>query len=109
MPAYIIVRIAVTDPEQYRKYTAVTPGIVSRFGGKFIVRGGPMETLEGPEEKDRIVVLEFPSRKNAEAFYHSPDYTAARGIREGAATGQFALIEGYDAHQSVSSSGSGPV
>ena len=90
----MVVRIDVTDWEQYRKYTAVTPGIVARYGGKFIVRGGRMETVEGPEEERRIVILEFPSWEDAQSFYHSPEYSEARRIREGAAEGQFLLIEG---------------
>jgi uncharacterized protein (DUF1330 family) len=54
-----------------------------------------METLEGPEESGRIVVLEFPSWEDARAFYHSPEYAEARKIRENAADGQFLAIDGY--------------
>lgn len=95
MPAYIIVRIDVTDWDQYRKYTEATPPIVARYGGRFIIRGGRMETLEGPEESGRIVVLEFPSWEDARAFYHSAEYGEARKIRENAADGQFLVIDGY--------------
>ncbi len=59
MPAYVIARVKVTDPDQYGKYRAVTPGAVAEFGGKFIVRGGEMETLEGPAEDRRVVIIEF--------------------------------------------------
>lgn len=65
MPGYLIARVDVKDPQQYSKYTAVTPDAIARHGGRFIVRGGPVKTLEGPEENARIVVIEFPSSKSS--------------------------------------------
>ena len=47
MPAYVIAEVSINDPEQYKKYTAVTPGIIEKYGGKFVVRGGDVQTLEG--------------------------------------------------------------
>ncbi|MGD9044350.1 MAG: DUF1330 domain-containing protein [Desulfobacterales bacterium] len=94
MAAYIIARINVTDADQYGEYIKVTPGIIAKFGGRFIVRGGNMVTLEGPEEKWRIVVVEFPDLQKAQDFYHSADYADAKKIREGAALAQFVAIEG---------------
>ncbi len=94
MAAYIIVRMHVTDREQYKEYTKVAPGVVAQYGGRIIVRGGATVTLEGPEEKDRIVVLEFPSLDQAKAFYGSEEYTAAVKLREGAASAQFIAVEG---------------
>ncbi len=61
MPAYIIARVDVTDWDRYREYTKATPAAIEHFGGRFIVRGGEMITLEGPEETRRLVVIEFPS------------------------------------------------
>ena len=61
MPAYIIVFMEVTDWERYADYTKATPSVVAQFGGRFLVRGGEIATLEGAEEKRRVVVLEFPS------------------------------------------------
>ena len=95
MPAYIIARVDVTDWERYREYTRATPAAIAKFGGKFIVRGGQVVTLEGPQEIRRIVVIEFPSLEQAKAFYASEDYTIVRKLREGAAIGQFLAIEGY--------------
>ena len=83
MPAYLIVRADVKDMGQYREYTKVTPEIVARYGGQFIVRGGNTLTLEGPDETRRIVVIEFPSFEKAVECYRSPEYTAAKKIREG--------------------------
>jgi uncharacterized protein (DUF1330 family) len=94
MPAYIIARVNVTDPEQYAKYRAVTPAAVAAFGGKFVVRGGEMETLEGPEETQRVVVLEFESMAKAREFYNSDQYKAAIALRQPASEGQFILVEG---------------
>ncbi len=94
MAAYIIVRMNVTDWDQYKEYTKVAPDVVAQYGGRIIVRGGETVTLEGPEENDRIVVLEFPSLDQAKAFYGSEDYAAAARLREGAATGQFIAVEG---------------
>jgi uncharacterized protein (DUF1330 family) len=95
MPAYIIARVEVTDPERYREYTTATPAAIARFGGKFIVRGGEVLTLEGPRETRRVVIIEFPNLERAKAFYNSPEYTAARKLREGAAEGQFLAIDGW--------------
>jgi uncharacterized protein (DUF1330 family) len=96
MAAYIIARVNVTDWDKYNEYIKVTPGIIAKFGGRFIVRGGETVTLEGPEEKWRIVVLEFPDLEKAKEFYYSPEYTDAKKIREGAALAQFVAIEGLD-------------
>jgi len=94
MPAYIIVHINVTDPERYENYKALTPAAIEAFGGKFIVRGGEAETLEGPEETRRVVVLEFPDKASAKSFYDSEQYQLAKKEREGAAEGTFVLVEG---------------
>ena len=96
MAAYMIARINVTDPDQYNKYIQATPGIIAKYDGRFIVRGGDTITLEGPEEKWRIVVIEFPDLQKAQAFYHSPEYTEAKKIREGAALAQFIAVAGID-------------
>lgn len=96
MAAYMIARINVNDWDKYNEYIKVSPGIIAKFGGRFIVRGGETVTLEGPEEKWRIVVVEFPDLEKAKEFYHSPEYTAAKKIREGAALAQFVAISGVE-------------
>src|SRR5262249_29643630 len=95
MPAYIIARVDVTDWNQYKRYTDATPAVIERFGGKFIVRGGEVVTLEGQQEKRRIVVIEFPTLERAKEFFNSEEYSKVRKLREGAATGQFVAIGGY--------------
>ncbi len=94
MPAYIIARITVTDPKKYETYKAAAPAAIAKFGGKYLTRGGAMETLEGFKEGRRVVLLEFPSMEKARDFYNSAEYTAAKAKRQGAATGQFVLLEG---------------
>jgi uncharacterized protein (DUF1330 family) len=94
MAAYLIATVNVTDLDQYKEYTKVTPGIVAKFGGRFLVRGGEVVTLEGPEETRRVVVIEFPSLEKAKEFYDSEDYKKAKELRRGAAIGQFLAIDG---------------
>ena len=95
MPAYLICRIRVTDAQRYDEYKKLTPAAIAKHGGRFVVRGGPVTTLEGPDEHDRVVVIEFPSMEHAKAFWSGPDYAAAKALRKSAATGQFILVEGH--------------
>jgi len=94
MPAYIIARVEVTDWERYSQYIKATPEVIARYGGKFIVRGGEMVTLEGEPEKRRLVVIEFPSLQRAQEFFHSPEYTKVKQLRLGASVGQFLAVQG---------------
>jgi uncharacterized protein (DUF1330 family) len=95
MPAYIIVLADVTDPQRYAEYTQVTPKVVAHFGGRFIARGGKTQTLEGPAETRRVVLIEFPSFELASAFYQSNEYQRAKSLRDGAADATFILVDGY--------------
>ena len=94
MSAYIIGRIEVTDWDQYKKYIAKTPGVIAKFGGRFIARGGDVHTLEGTEEKRRVVVIEFPSLDKAKEFYSSEEYTQTRKLRENAAIASLIAVDG---------------
>lgn len=97
MAAYIVVRADVRDWDAYREYMRHTPRVIARFGGRFIVRGGETVTLEGPEERQRLVVLEFPSLQHAKDFYESPAYAEIKKIREGGGEAQFVAVDGYAA------------
>lgn len=92
---YIIAQVDVTNPQQYAEYTKLTPALIEKAGGRFIARGGRTATLEGPAARSRVVIIEFPSFERAQEFYNSPGYVAARKLREGAATAQFVLVEGF--------------
>lgn len=97
MTAYLVARVDVHDMEQYKQYTALSPAAIAAFGGEFIVRGGATDTLEGPEETRRMVIVRFPSMAEARACYDSEQYQAAKAKRIGAATAQFVVVEGADA------------
>ena len=85
MSAYLLVRVDVTDWDKYKEYMKVTPGVIEKYGGRFLVRGGDVSTLEGPEETHRVVLVEFSSVEKAKAFYHSEEYGEARLIAVGQA------------------------
>lgn len=91
---YIVVQAEVSNPEQYAKYSQLSPGIIARHGGRFLARGGRTETLEGPAGRSRVVIIEFPSVEHALAFYRSQEYQDARKLRKGAGDAQFVLVEG---------------
>jgi len=92
--AYVLCDITVTDPEQYEVYKQLSARAVAAHGGRFVVRGGPVDVLEGDVTPGRIVVLEFDSVETARKWYGSEKYTAARSARKNAAVGSFVLVEG---------------
>lgn len=94
MAAYVVIQVNVTDPEKYSEYKKLSPDTVAQFGGKFLARGGRSEDLEGKRPYDRLVILEFPSYSDAQAWYRSPEYQAAKAVREGAGEGVFTVVEG---------------
>ncbi|TAG05351.1 MAG: DUF1330 domain-containing protein [Betaproteobacteria bacterium] len=94
MTAYVIASVTVTNPEQYKGYQALTPAAIAAHGGKFVVRGGAMEVLEGQWPHSRVVVLEFPTVEAAKTFYNSVQYGEARQARAGAADFNMIVIEG---------------
>jgi uncharacterized protein (DUF1330 family) len=94
-PCYIIGDVTVTDPERYSDYAAHTEASLEPFGGRFIVRGGPHEVVEGAWEPARLVVIEFPDADAARAWYASEAYQAIAPIRREASTGSLVLVEGY--------------
>ncbi len=96
MPAYLLVRANVTDMKQYREYMKLTPAIVEKYGGQFIIRGGDKVILEGPDAPERIVLLKFESVATAQRMYNSDEYQAAIKLREGAADASFIVMEGSE-------------
>ena len=83
-PAYIVVDMKISDPEQYKLYMAVAPAAVAAAGGEYLVRGGKFEALEGSWVPARVALLRFPSYDIAKRFYDGEMYQAARAKREGA-------------------------
>jgi uncharacterized protein (DUF1330 family) len=90
---YIIAHITVNDPEAYQEYIIRDTPILERLGGRFIVRGGTSETVEG-ETQNRHVVIEFPDYETARQAYHDPDYQEVAEIRRRTATSTIILVEG---------------
>ncbi len=82
------------DPEAYEAYRLQTPATVAAYGGRFIVRGGATETLEGDWSPQRLVVIEFESAERAKQWLESPEYCAIKGIRHRTATSKMVVVEG---------------
>ena len=99
MAAYWVARSKINDPVEYKKYTDRVPGIIGRFGGKVLARGGRFRILEGPEKFHRFVVIEFPTLEQAVACHDSPEYKAAAAFRRkgGAGEVELVIVEGGDA------------
>ena len=94
MTAYVLVDVDVTDAARYDEYRTLAAVSVEQYGGRYLVRGGPSEVLEGDRVPRRLVVLEFPDAEAARRWYRSPEYTDAKARRDGAATGSFILVDG---------------
>ncbi len=94
MPAYLIVETEITDPEQYELYKAAAPAALAAYGGRYVARGGELAVLEGDWSPTRVVVLEFPDLEAVQRFYESPEYQAAKALREGAAHLNMVAVEG---------------
>ena len=94
MPAYVIANIRVEDAEAYEGYRAVVPAVITQFGGRYLVRGGRFEALEGYMTLGRVIILEFPSYEDARRWYDSPEYEAAKAIRQGCSFGDVLIVEG---------------
>ena len=98
MTAYWVARSAISDPVEYKKYTDRVPGIIAKFGGKVLARGGRYEILEGPKKFHRFVVIEFPSLEQAVACHDSPEYQEAAAFRRnGAGEVELVIVEAGDA------------
>lgn len=82
MAAYIVSRVKLTGREAMQRYMAEAPATVAAFGGKYLVRGNDVQALEGEWEHERMVVVEFPDKEAALAWYHSELYRPLRDLRQ---------------------------
>ena len=96
MLAYIVVQISIYDPVTYEHYMKIAPPSIAAYGGRYIVRGGPSEVLEGSWQPKRLVVLEFSSVDQARAWWDSPEYAPAKAIRQRSADTEMLLIAGIE-------------
>ena len=94
MSAYLIAHLTVTNPDAFEAYRAAVPEVIAHFGGRYLVRGGEVETLEGDWRVPRLVVIAFDSMAQAKRFYDSPDYQEILPLRLAAAEGDVVLVEG---------------
>ncbi len=97
MAAYVLVDIDVHDPARYEDYKALAAPTVALYGGRYLVRGGPVEVLEGEWPTARLVILEFPDVARAKAWLESGEYRAARGIRHATAASKMIVAAGVEA------------
>ena len=96
MKVYLIAHIEVTNPELMEKYRAQVPAIVAKYQGKYLVRGGETEVIEGDYFKHRIVLLEFPNKECANNFYNSDEYAPLKILRLEAGNNSSVLVEGVE-------------
>ena len=94
MAAYVIVEIDILDPERYEEYKKLAGATVEKYGGKYIVRGGKTEVLEGDWQPKRIVVLKFESMQRAKDWLKSEEYREPRKMRHRTAKTNMILVEG---------------
>jgi uncharacterized protein (DUF1330 family) len=94
MPGYVVVDIKVRDPQRYERYKQLAADAVAVYGGRYLVRGGATETLEGTWQPSRFVVLEFPTMELGRAWWASQEYGPAKALRQACADTEMLLVEG---------------
>ncbi len=94
MTAYIIAQVDIHDPERYKDYIQMNPPSVAQYGGRYIARGGSAEVLEGEKPlPQRLVIIEFPSLEQANAWWDSEEYRPARDLRQATSNGTLFLVD----------------
>ena len=94
MSAYVIAEVEVTDSEKFEEYRKMVPTTIEAFGGRYVVRGGAVESREGDWRPKRMVVIEFDDVDRARAWHDSELYAPARALREASADTRMILVEG---------------
>lgn len=94
MPAYLIAHLNVADPSSFESYRSAVPAVIAKFGGRYLVRGGAVEVLEGEWPVPRLVILAFDSLDQARNFYQSAECQEILPLRLAAAKGDVVLVEG---------------
>src|SRR5688572_9870377 len=94
MAAYVIADIDVKDSDRYAEYRRMVLPTIAAYGGRFLARGGSVESLEGPWQPKRTVIVEFPSVERAKAWWDSPEYAPAKALRRATSEGSLILLEG---------------
>lgn len=94
MSVYLIGELEITDPDTFRRYQEAVPELIAAHGGRYLVRGGAAQVLEGDWDPQRLVVLEFPNRDAAHAFWDGDDYARIAPWRREASVSKVVLVEG---------------
>lgn len=94
MSAFIIVQVNVKDPQRYEAYKEMVPPSLEAYGGRFLVRGGAVENLEGEWNPARLVVIEFDDVAKAKVWWDSPEYAEAKALRQATAETEMIVVEG---------------
>ena len=101
MAALVIADIEITDPVRYEEYKKLAGATVEEFGGRYVVRGGAVEKLEGERSHGRVVVLEFPSIERAKEWWNSESYRPAKEMRHASARSELILVESREVDHGV--------
>ena len=96
MSAFLISDVSVRDADAFQTYRTRAAASISQHGGKYLARGGTIETLEGTWEPNNVIVVEFPSVERARAWYRSPEYASALEVRDRALSRNLILVDGID-------------
>jgi uncharacterized protein (DUF1330 family) len=94
MSAYVLVHVDVTHPVEYEEYKKISGTSIAAHGGRFLVRGGRTQVLEGNWQPKRLVIVEFPSVEQARTWWESPEYAPAKAKRQATANSELVIIEG---------------
>lgn len=96
MKAYLVLDFAIRDSSGFMPYVTAIPTLIERHGGRYIVRGESPTIIEGDWAPERLVILEFPSRADAQRFLSDPESKALFAVRHAATDGRLVLVDGCD-------------
>ena len=94
MTAFVVVQESIENEDVFNQYRAKAPATIEAYGGKFLARGGNLEVLEGELPHKRLVIIEFPTRQDAIAWYNSAEYQEILPTRLSSSKGIFAVVDG---------------
>jgi len=93
-PSFVNANVEVEDPLRNEEIRQVGPAAITAYRGRFPAPGGKVDTLEGPWQPNRLVIVEFPSVERARAWWSSPEYADAKALRQQTSDGSLIVIEG---------------
>ena len=94
MAGYVVVQVSIHDPEGFAVYREMVPPTLEVYGGRYLVRGGDWENLEGDWKPERLVIIEFDSVEQARNWWSSTEYAPAKELREKTTTSKLVIVEG---------------